>query len=543
MPTAAAAVQRAVQDDLKAPSQLGIAISPQQEQALMKGLAVSDADRFRSVEELVAGFAAANAAVPSAVTVPPIEQDDLYGSYASKAVESHLGHGASARQEKKNKTSLIVALVAVAATILALGIWMLLQISPDREPTEQEDTPSVNDTTPEKPDEVIDPIVVSVRNVTVEEGIDSLTLSFETDDNPEYWIVSCKEDGKETKRQEFTEIPVEITDLKPDTRYELELLVSEDAMLEEPVVQVGKTKAGATVVKDSFTVEQDGNEAEISWQSEGTQPEQWQVTVTGDKGYREELDAEEASFTLKDLVYGEIYTVEISCEYMAEAFTETFTADSLYIDAMTAELTDDGAVDVQWQCPGGEDVTWYVVCTPDDAPEQAWTQETTKQNIRLTNLRAGKTYTIELRTKEGDLLDGDSAVSIDIPASGTFSDYGFTDASAEFYLRPEGRKWDTEDLEDRRTSFSDDEQIVFVCVPTSSPDSSRDKVIVTLMVKDKTGNTVDFFNIEEKWDTLWKDGSFATELENTPVAGTYTVELYFNSLPVSLSQNSFTIEE
>ena len=107
-------------------------------------------------------------------------------------------------------------------------------------------------------------------------------------------------------------------------------------------------------------------------------------------------------------------------------------------------------MEVSWQCPGAEDVTWYVVCTPDDAPWQEWTQQTKEQKISLSDLRPGKTYTIELRTKDGELLDGESAVSVDVPNSGGFSDYGFTGASVTFYLRPEGRRWAVEGYADDR---------------------------------------------------------------------------------------------
>ncbi len=49
--------QRVFEDEVRLPSEMGIAISPTFEAALMKGLAVLQKDRYQSIDELLAGFA------------------------------------------------------------------------------------------------------------------------------------------------------------------------------------------------------------------------------------------------------------------------------------------------------------------------------------------------------------------------------------------------------------------------------------------------------------------------------------------------------
>ncbi|HKV53289.1 MAG TPA: protein kinase [Candidatus Binataceae bacterium] len=52
------AIDRLVEDDLKKPSDLGVAIPPEQEEALLKALAVKAENRFQNLEEMIAAFAA-----------------------------------------------------------------------------------------------------------------------------------------------------------------------------------------------------------------------------------------------------------------------------------------------------------------------------------------------------------------------------------------------------------------------------------------------------------------------------------------------------
>lgn len=545
--TPVAAVQRAVQDELKPPSQLGIAISPQQEQALMRGLAVKDADRYRSMEELVAGFAAAApAVVPAAVpaverTVTP--QAPRKPSYASDAVE---------QDRPKSKTPLIIALVAVLITAAALGVWLLLGRSSDK----PEDPPEPAQTQTQQPkeekpepepekDPVTEPVEVEILSTTVEEnGVDRVKISFTVgEQEPKEWIASYHTGEEKPQTMTFTGTEVTITDLEPDSRYEIELTPSEEAVLKEPVILVARTQPAVRIVEDSVQLELQGREAVITWKTEGAQPEPWNITITGDKGYEDERTVTDNELKLEDLTYGETYTVEFRCENMVDAVTTEFTLDTIYIDEMTAEILDDGSVEVTWQCEGGEDQTWYLVCTPSDAPTQSWTQESTEMSAVLTSLRPGKTYTIELCNKDGEALDGKSSVSVDVPNSDVFTDYGFEKGQLTFYLCPEGRRWSEDDLQEQKTNFSYDERIAFACRSTAEIEKSSETVTVTILIKDATSNTVSYSNTETKWNSLWDDGVYLGELEETPTApGTYTMELYINTKRVDLTGNSFTVE-
>ncbi len=49
-------MNRMAEDDLKKPSEMGISISEDFEKALMKGLAVFQKDRYKSIDELLEGL-------------------------------------------------------------------------------------------------------------------------------------------------------------------------------------------------------------------------------------------------------------------------------------------------------------------------------------------------------------------------------------------------------------------------------------------------------------------------------------------------------
>lgn len=66
------ALDRMNQDTLKRPSQMGVAIRPEQENVLMKGLAVSQKDRWKSVQQLMDMFLSAPRPVPGKNRLPAI---------------------------------------------------------------------------------------------------------------------------------------------------------------------------------------------------------------------------------------------------------------------------------------------------------------------------------------------------------------------------------------------------------------------------------------------------------------------------------------
>lgn len=100
------AVNRIFMDNLKRPSQMGIKISPAQENALMKGLALKSDDRFRSMQELKKAF-----------------EDNRFGTGKAKKRHGHI--------------MIAVAISVAMAVFLTFAFWgkelKTLYISPNIE--------------------------------------------------------------------------------------------------------------------------------------------------------------------------------------------------------------------------------------------------------------------------------------------------------------------------------------------------------------------------------------------------------------------------
>ena len=110
--------ERLVNDTLRRPSEMGIAIDPQIENTIMKGLAVNAKDRFQNITELIAAFEgriAVTAPVNAAGTMP-VQPAGF--TPAQAPVQPQMNAAAPA---KKSKTGLIIG-IAVGVVILILGI-------------------------------------------------------------------------------------------------------------------------------------------------------------------------------------------------------------------------------------------------------------------------------------------------------------------------------------------------------------------------------------------------------------------------------------
>lgn len=101
---------RKFRDDLKKPSELGAAITPVQEAALMKGLAIDSADRFRSIGELRKAFAGET----------DIRKDN------GKPHKPKRRQGASAAKGAGKKRSRIKIIIAAVAAVLVIAAGVLI---------------------------------------------------------------------------------------------------------------------------------------------------------------------------------------------------------------------------------------------------------------------------------------------------------------------------------------------------------------------------------------------------------------------------------
>ena len=122
------ATQRVFQDEVKRPSELGIAISSDIENAIMKGMAVKQEDRFRSVDELINAL--------TGVAAPAAFSNDARAAAVDRAAAANVNAAggaqyaapaATSKPKKKNGKGIIIALIAILmAAAVGVGAYFLL---------------------------------------------------------------------------------------------------------------------------------------------------------------------------------------------------------------------------------------------------------------------------------------------------------------------------------------------------------------------------------------------------------------------------------
>ena len=114
------AIERIEQDDLVPPRAAGAAVSPVQERALLKALAVQAPERWQDMGQFRAAMQTAQFAAPDSEAQPP---ESPHTSPASPTQMPAQPQAAGSVGETGKKKRSPVALIAAAAVVLALGIF------------------------------------------------------------------------------------------------------------------------------------------------------------------------------------------------------------------------------------------------------------------------------------------------------------------------------------------------------------------------------------------------------------------------------------
>ena len=171
---------RLYNDTMKAPSALGVSISPAFEQALLKGLAVRAEDRWQTVDALLAALQAPTAEEPKKEPGLPPKRPDLTQTAPAPLLDEKedsptLPVNKAADKQSSGKQRIKLAIIAAAALAAALLIVILIGRN------SKKDTVNITDaTTGEATAETTEPDPDSVETITFgeyqEEAIEWLIL-------------------------------------------------------------------------------------------------------------------------------------------------------------------------------------------------------------------------------------------------------------------------------------------------------------------------------------------------------------------------------
>ena len=140
-------------------------------------------------------------------------------------------------------------------------------------------------------------------------------------------------------------------------------------------------------------------------------------------------------------------------------------------------------------------------------------------------------------------------MTLDTPEAEPFTEYGFSeeDVSLRFYPAPDTADPTFADLSEAAEEFTVGTGICLALAAPEDFEADADEEgdwLITIVIRDEAGMIVDTFPLSSTWEKMWSDGNYVAVLPRTPdIAGTYQIELYFNSQFVAKSSLSILSAE
>ncbi len=379
--------------------------------------------------------------------------------------------------------------------------------------------------------------IVSFTAVSTLAGQVELNLMVSGPD-PGEWTVRCTADGVEPQEVSFSGHTVSIFNLETDKDYTFELLQPEGIVLS------GESKlsfhSGPEItISDLQAASTSRTAIRVTWSCGEDEPEEWSVTCTAPDGTVQTQTVQDCEAEFTELATGQEYTITVTSSGTRTPASISVTPAAASVTSFQAEGQTGGRVRVTWESEDAE-AEWIVVYTLQDLSLRS--QETVQgSDVTIGGLIPGQTYTIELRSGAGDILDN-AGTEVTLPAAEKFDEHGANSFFLGLFYRPEKDDWSRKDLSSSSTEYRASDRIAFAVECLSGIRSSDEETQIAYTVEDADGTILSVRTYSAVWDDMWSSGLFLGELAETPQdPGTYTLRLYFNG--ASVKAKEFTILE
>ncbi len=235
----------------------------------------------------------------------------------------------------------------------------------------------------------IDSIKVAERTV------DSITISLDTQENPEKFQVICTDAYGNVVRQDYVPgQPNTFTGLAAGSQYSFSVEGQRDELVAGAVPFNASTKTTTNIISLSVTRET-VSEIELTFIPEGAEPEEWAVSY-GPAGKEPVTKVFKGhSVVLTGLQPDTNYDISLAdtgdLHLTGTTTVKGHTLSSVDVDGVTAELNDSTAV-ITWTYTGTAPESWKVTTTGTEGYTDS--QTVTENSVTLENLRSGETYTM-----------------------------------------------------------------------------------------------------------------------------------------------------
>lgn len=239
-----------------------------------------------------------------------------------------------------------------------------------------------------------DTLTIDSINVT-DRTVDSITISLETQENPEKFQVICTDAYGTVVRQDYVPgQPNTFTGLAAGSQYSFSVVGQRGELVDGAVPYNASTKTTTNIISLSVSRET-VSEIEITFIPDGTEPKEWAVSY-GPAGKEPTTKVFTGhSVVLSGLQPDTAYDIALidtgDLHLTGSTEVKGHTLSSVDVTGVNAELSDSSAV-ITWTFEGTAPDSWKVTTTGTEGYTDS--QTVSENSITLENLRAGETYTM-----------------------------------------------------------------------------------------------------------------------------------------------------
>ena len=395
---------------------------------------------------------------------------------------------------------------------------------------------------------------VQVDSFTAAAGTVSTSVNLNiavTGQAPASWTVEYADESGQTKQVTFEGHSTTVQDLTLGHTYTFTLvppsgssIVGQTSVTYEAAARIQAAGLHATAMTDDSVT--------VAWLSLGDAPASWHIAASG-PDYAQETDVTDATATFTGVRRDAAYTFTLTADGLDAPITLELPANAPTVSSFTAAASGAGAIQAQWEYDGEMADGWQVEYTASGSDALLSTAKTAQQVVTLQQVAPNCSYIVRLLGPDGGALIGPTVALVQTPAAEAYTGHGFTAGSAqlETYLAASSATFTLQDLGEAQTEFVQGDALCLALhAPagfdatdaTPAPDGDADgnadgdtpaapaETLVTVVLRDQSGQVADLIPASGLWSTLWQDGVYLLALPRSPsAAGSYQLEVYFDS--------------
>ena len=376
---------------------------------------------------------------------------------------------------------------------------------------------------------------------------DSVILSFtvEGPDSKE-WTVVYSTEGEEVRTATFTSHMVTLTGLTVGRDYSFQLVPSENLFVsgQDSLVFTTRKLIKAENLQITGCI---NNTLTVEWAAPAdTEVASWYVHCFND-AYNQTLTTTELSAVFEDIDPAAEYTVEVKAAGMSVGQTTSVAANSVTAADFTVDTTDHSKLVFTWQpsqaIPEGGWILRYTVA----GIENEFAIPCTDNSVTIAPVIPNATYRVQLQDIKGNVLLGSKKEILTgepVDFQKQFSNFTAKREDLEFSMcrTPSRPGWGRYDLssDDYTSTFVVGQSASFLVRFQKLYNAPSEDVSILYVIRNQDGTPIYSGQQLSTWKEMWPLTYCKLTIPMMPaVAGSYTVEVYFNG--GLAHQQSFTV--